>query len=176
VTRPDSEASAPMSTPRAHRRTACGALAVAILLLAGCGSDDAPETGPDGPEVSSQSTAGEPADVAGLEAAARETAELLIEPDYGAAYGRLSDRCQEAVPVEEFIAQATEGADLALRMGVDLTAAVVTEVTTEDVTATRGRANVVVEVDGKSDEMGIAPFVYEGGMWRLDDCGAPESP
>jgi hypothetical protein len=162
------------SAPWARRRATGAAVALAALLaVTGCSSDDSGSGAADpagGPAAS-----GESADADGLETAARETARMLIDADYGAAYGRLSVRCQAAVPVEEFIAQATEGADLAQRMGVDLSSGVITDVTTEDVTTTDGRANVVVEVDGESDDMGAAPFVYEDGQWHLDDCGDPEA-
>jgi hypothetical protein len=164
------------SASSARRRATGAAVALAALLaVTGCSSDDSGSGTADPAGSGGPAASGESADAGGLETAARDTAQMLIDADYGAAYGRLSVRCQAAVPVEEFIAQATEGADMAQRMGVDLSSGVITDVTTEDVTATDGRANVVVEVDGESDDMGVAPFVYEDGQWRLDDCGDPEA-
>ena len=56
-------------------------------------------------------------------------------------------------------------------MGIDLSTGVVAEVGTRDVTDTDGQARVVVEIDGEADDGTYAPFVYEDGHWRLDDCG-----
>jgi hypothetical protein len=170
-----------MTTTRARRRTALAAPILAgVLVLAGCSGDDPTDETGSGTASGASSdvtivAGGEATTAEGLAAAGREMLEKLIEPDYGAAFARLSDRCQVAVPAEEFIAQATRGAELAENMGIDLSTGVITDVQTRDVTETSGEVFAMVEVEGRSDQFDWAPFVYEDGTWRLDDCGGPEA-
>lgn len=112
----------------------------------------------------------------GLEQAATELWEAILEGDTDSAYEFLTDECQETVSARDFREEVSGFPELLETFfEVDPDDVGVDEVQTRDVDDGRGEALVVFSgpddiPDFLNEGNEYQPWVYEGGSWRIDDC------
>lgn len=137
----------------------------AMLLIAGCGAEDAepkaepsPSSSPSAPPTAPEPTVDEQAV---LKKAVQKYSDAFLAGRGTEAYDLLSARCQKRMGKSEFLdivtqAKATYGSALAIK--------------TFDATISGDLARVTYTYDVPAINQDAEPWVREGGQWREDDC------
>lgn len=138
-------------------------LAVTLLALTACTSDDEPSRAEDKPSARAEqpSAIPSPADTAGLEAAVREYTAAYFANKPDTTYGMLSARCKKRITLAGMAA-------LTERAIGDYGAQDVKRFEIDDVSG--DAAHVSYGVGMPKFDQKQEPWTRESGVWRYDSC------